>query len=247
MSGPSAAQLTLQQDQLDFYQQGMSEATTAFGEQQDLLAQMEAVYDPILAKGPNQPGFSASESNALNAEAVQGTATNYAGAARAVNEQEAAEGGGNNPLPSGGEEEARAQVANAAAGQESSEESQITEANYAAGRQEFEEAGQALSTASGQLNPAGYITATNTAGENAEKTANQINQEKNSWEAPVLGALGSLGAAGLNKIGSGSGSSPSSSSSAGYPSTGSGTSGGSPQGPSGGTSPGGGQMGGGGS
>lgn len=203
MSGPSAQQLTLQQDQLEFYQQGMQESQTAFGEQQDLLAQMNAVYGPILAKGPNQPGFSTSEENALNAEAVEGTATNYASAARGVNEQEAAEGGGNNPLPSGGEEQARAQVAEAAAGQESSEESQIEQANYAAGEQQFEQAGQALATASGQLNPAGYINATTGAGSEAEKTANQINQEKNSWEAPVLGALGGLG----SKLGSGGGGS----------------------------------------
>ena len=209
MSGPSSAQLTLQQDQLAFYQQGMQESQTAFGEQQDLLAQMNAVYGPILAKGPNQPGFSTSEENALNAEAVEGTATNYASAARGVNEQEAAEGGGNNPLPSGGEEQARAQVAEAAAGQESSEESQIEQANYAAGEQQFEQAGQALATASGQLNPAGYINATTGAGSEAEKTANQINQEKNSWMAPVLGALGSLG----SKLGSGGGSSDSSDSS----------------------------------
>lgn len=209
MSGPSSAQLTLQQDQLAFYQQGMQESQTAFGEQQDLLAQMNAVYGPILAKGPNQPGFSTSEENALNAEAVEGTATNYASAARGVNEQEAAEGGGNNPLPSGGEEQARAQVAEAAAGQESSEESQIEQANYAAGEQQFEQAGQALATASGQLNPAGYINATTGAGSEAEKTANQINQEKNAWMAPVLGALGSLG----SKLGSGGGSSDSSDSS----------------------------------
>lgn len=240
MSGPSSAQLTLQQDQLAFYQQGMQESQTAFGEQQDLLAQMNAVYGPILAKGPNQPGFSTSEENALNAEAVEGTATNYASAARGVNEQEAAEGGGNNPLPSGGEEQARAQVAEAAAGQESSEESQIEQANYAAGEQQFEQAGQALATASGQLNPAGYINATTGAGSEAEKTANQINQEKNSWMAPVLGALGGIGSALINKIpsGSGSGSGSGSSANSGYPTTGtSGTPGGGSPGSQGGGSP----------
>src|SRR5271156_1227843 len=136
MSGPSSQQLTLQQDQLDFYQQGVQEATANYGEQQDLLAQMEAVYNPILAKGPNAPGFSPAEQAALDAQAIQGTAGNYTQAARAVGENVAAEGGGNNPLPAGGGTELKAQVAEKAAADESAQQQEILQASYATGEKE---------------------------------------------------------------------------------------------------------------
>lgn len=181
-----------------FYQQGMQESSTTFGEQQALLQQMEAVYNPILAKGPNQEGFSTAEKNTLDAQAVEGTAANYAGAAKAVNEQEAA-GGGNNPLPSGGEEQLKEEVATSAAGQESAEESQITQADYAQGYSEFQGATQALATASGELSPTSYENAATGAGSAAEQTANQINQEQNAWMAPVLGAVGAIGGAVVNE------------------------------------------------
>jgi hypothetical protein len=205
MSGPSAQQIQLEDEQQQFYQQGMQEATANYGEQQDLLAQMEAVYNPILAKGPNQPGFSPAEQAALDAQAEQGTAANYSQAARAVGENIAAEGGGNNPLPAGGGTQLKEEVGESAAGQESAEEEQILQASYATGEKEFENAGSELTAASNELNPSGYETAATGEGSAAETTANQINQEKNSWMAPVLGALGSIGSGAMSKLGSGGG------------------------------------------
>jgi len=194
MSGPSAAQQQLSEEQNAFYQQATQEAATTFSEQQGLLKQMEAVYDPILAKGPNQEGFSTEEENNLNAQAVEGTATNYAAGARAVGEHEAAQGGGSTAAPTGAANELQEEVASRAASQESGEESQITQANYAQGYAEFQGATNALAMASGELNPVGYEGAATSAGSAAETTMNQINQEENSWEAPVLGAVGAIGA-----------------------------------------------------
>jgi hypothetical protein len=195
VSGPSATQIQLQQEQAQFYQEGMQESRTAFAEDQDLLKQMEAVYSPILVKGPNTNAFAGEEQTALDAQAIQGTATSYTQASRAVGEHEAAEGGGDNPLPSGAGEQAKEQVANTAAGVESAEEEQVLAAGYSAGEHEFEEAGSALSTASGQLSPTSYENAATGAGSAAETTANQINQEENSWMAPVLGAVGAVAGA----------------------------------------------------
>jgi hypothetical protein len=195
VSGPSATQIQLQQEQAQFYQEGMQESQTAFAEDQGLLKQVEAVYSPILAKGPNTNAFAGEEQTALDAQAIQGTATSYTQASRAVGEHEAAEGGGDNPLPSGAGEQAKEQVANTAAGVESAEEEQVLAAGYSAGEHEFEEAGSALSTASGQLSPTSYENAATGAGSAAETTANQINQEENSWMAPVLGAVGAVAGA----------------------------------------------------
>ena len=76
MCGATAAQTNLQNEQAQFYQTANQEAAQTYGEDQALLQQMQSVYAPILAKGPNQEGFSAAETQDLNSQAVEGTAEN---------------------------------------------------------------------------------------------------------------------------------------------------------------------------
>lgn len=194
MSGPSSAQISLQGEQMQFYQEAMQESQAAFGEQQDLLKQMESVYQPILNRGPNQNAFAGEEQTALDARAIEGTAEAYSSAGRAVAEQVAGQGG-DNPLPSGEGTELKEEVATSAAREQATEENQIEQAGYSEGLQEWEQAGSALATASGQLSPASYEGEATGAGNAAESTANQINQEENSWLQPVLGAVGAIGGA----------------------------------------------------
>ena len=195
MSGPTAAQTNLQNEQAAFYQQATQNANTTFGEDQQLLQQLQSIYDPILAKGPDQEGYSQDELNDLNAQAVEGTAENYQGAAKAVNENLAAQGGGNISLPNGGADQLKEEVAASSAQQESSEENQIKQADYAQGYNEFQTATGALEDVSGQLNPTAYEGAATSAGSAEGVTANQIATENNSWENAVLGAAGSIGSA----------------------------------------------------
>lgn len=194
MSGPSAQQVQLGDEQSQFYQQGMQESQSAFSEQQSLLAEMEKIYQPILNRGPNAEGFSDAEKENLDSQAEEGTASNYSKAAKAVGENIAA-GSGDNPLPSGSGEQLKEEVAQSAAGQESQEESQILGADYAEGEHQFEDAGNALANVSGQLNPVAYESGATGAGSAAETTEKDINAESNSWETAVLGAAGSLGSA----------------------------------------------------
>jgi hypothetical protein len=193
MSGPSSTQIELQHEQAEFYKQGAAESRTTFAEDQDLLKQMEAVYKPILAKGPNQRGFSDEQRSSLNSQAVEGTARNYSQAARAVNENLATEGGDENPLQSGGEDQLREEVAMSAASEQSREQQQIVQADYAEGEHQFEHAGAELAAASGRLSPTSYENAATGAGSAAEKTASDIVSEENSWIAPVMGAIGAVG------------------------------------------------------
>jgi hypothetical protein len=195
VSGPSAAQENLSDEQAAFYQQATTQSQQTYAEDQKLQQQFAAIYDPILAKGPNQQGFSTQELQGLDAQAVEGTAENYQGAAKAVNEHLAAEGGGSNPLPSGASAELQEEVANSAAGQESSEENQINQANYAQGYSEFEGATGALESEEGNLNPVGYENAATGAGSAAESTMKDINAESDSWENAAIGAAGSIGGA----------------------------------------------------
>lgn len=193
MSGPSSSQIQLQDEQTQFYKQGADESRVTFAEDQDLLKQMEAVYKPILAKGPGQRGFSDEQRSSLDSQAIEGTARNYSQAARAVNENLATQGGDENPMQSGGEEQLREEVAMSAASEQSREQQQIVQADYAEGEHQFENAGAELAAASGRLSPTSYENAATSAGSAAEKTASDIVSEENSWIAPVMGAIGAVG------------------------------------------------------
>lgn len=178
--------------QTDFYKQAQAEANTAFQEQQGMIAQFQSIYDPILAAGPNQKGFSAAEEENLNAQTVEGTAENYAGALKALNKNLAAEGGGNIDLTSGQQTQLRAELAASSAGEQSKEETQVQEQDYAAGREEFNQASSALAQVSNELSPTGYMNAATGAGNAAESTLSSIAQEQESWRSAALGAVGSM-------------------------------------------------------
>lgn len=195
MCGASSQQNQVESEQNEFYQQAIQEQSQVYGEDQQILQYMSGIYEPILAKGPNQQGFSTTQLNSLNTTAVEGTAQNYSQAAKAVGEQTAAEGGGDTYLPSGGTAQLKGEVATAAAGQESSEENQIQQADYQQGYNEWQSAAQGLSTVAGDLNPVGYSGAATSAGSATSSTANQIAEENNSWINAALGAAGSVGGA----------------------------------------------------
>jgi hypothetical protein len=74
MCGATGAQQQLESEQAAFYQEATAQSTIAFSQSQQLQAQIKSIYDPILAAGPSQEGFSPGEKEALDAEAVEGTA-----------------------------------------------------------------------------------------------------------------------------------------------------------------------------
>lgn len=193
MCGASDEQKQLDQEQTEFYNQAMQQQSQVYGEDQQILQAMTGIYEPILAAGPNQQGFSAAEKNSLDTQAIEGTAQNYQGAAKAVNEQIASEGGGNTYLPSGAATQLKAETAAASAQQESSEEQQITQADYQQGYNEWQQAASGLSGVASELNPVGYSGAATGAGSAAATTANQIAEENNSWINAAIGAAGAVG------------------------------------------------------
>jgi hypothetical protein len=190
MCGSTAAQDQLQGEQLQAYQQAQQLTAEQYANQQALYAPMAAQFQSILTRGPNAKGFSDEEEQHLDAQAVEGTAENYEGAAKAVNENLAAEGGGSNPLPSGGQTQLKEQVATSSAQEESREEEQIQQADYSQGYNEWENAGAGLETIAAGENPLGYEGAATSSGSAAGTTAEQIAEEENSWENAAIGAVG---------------------------------------------------------
>jgi hypothetical protein len=200
MCGPSAAQEQLQSSQAQFYDQLRQQDSTQYGEDQAILTQMQSVYAPILAAGPDQFGFTQAESNDLNTQATEGVATNYANAGKALREEQASEGGGNSYLPSGVNEQEKEQLAESASGQQSTEQQQIRQAGYQQGYNKFVQASSALQGTAALLNPNGAANAANAAGSAEGTTAAQIAAENESWMAPLAGAVGAVGGAATAKF-----------------------------------------------
>lgn len=193
MCGATGAQQQLQEEDIQTLQQYDQEQQTQYANQTALYAQVNSVLAPILKAGPNQQGFSTPELNDLNAQAVEGTAENYSAAAKAVNENLAAEGGGNAPITTGGQAQLKQEVAEGAAQSESQQETQIQQADYQTGQQNFQNAEEGeMAVASGE-NPLGYANAVTSSENAAGNEANAVASEDNSWISAALGAAGAIG------------------------------------------------------
>lgn len=195
MCGSTGAQNTLQQEQLDAYKEAQQLTAEQYANQQAIFKPMADQFESIFKLGPSQEGFSDAETNDLNAQAVAGTATNYAQAAKAVGESLAAEGGGNDLISTGGSAQLKAEVAESAARSESQQLSQIKQANYQQGYNQWLNAGQGLEAIASGENPLGYQSGATESGKAAGTTANQIAEENNSWINAALGAAGAIGGA----------------------------------------------------
>jgi hypothetical protein len=110
-----------------------------------------------------------------------------------VNENLAAQGGGNELIGSGGAAQLKAETAQSAAGELSREQTQIKEADYEQGYKQWMNAGAGLESIAAGENPLGYEGAATSAGGAAGTTADQIAQQQNSWINAALGAAGAIG------------------------------------------------------
>jgi hypothetical protein len=197
MCGSSGQQQQISDSQQQMYQTLNQNYATTFGQDQAITSALTAQFQPILAAGPNQQGFSPGETQTLNTAATENIAQNYAQAQKATAQQLAARGGGNTLLPSSVSANILAQGTNSAAAQRASAQNTIQQASYAQGYKNWNQAASVLSNTAGLINPLGYAGASTGAGTAAATTANQIASQQNSiWNA-AIGALGSVGGAAL--------------------------------------------------
>lgn len=189
----SGSQSTIQSEQIQQYQQMQEMTASEYADQQGVLGAMQPMFESIFEAGPDQEGMSAGEKENLTSQAVSGTAANFQRAATAVGNETGAEGGGNLSVPSGATTQLQEELGSSAAGEESKEETQIGEADYQQGRQNWEQAASGLFSIASQDNPLGYASATTQSGSAAETTANQIQEENDSWENAAIGAAGAIG------------------------------------------------------
>jgi len=205
----SDAQNQIQQEDIQTMQDYNAKQKQQYVNQTELYSQVKSVLDPILNAGPNQKGYSTDELNNLNAQAKEGTAENYSAAGKAVAENLAAEGGGENSLPNGAQLQLKQETANSAAQEESKEESEITSSDYQTGRENFTNAEQGEMAIAAGENPLGYANATTSAESTAGSEANAIASENTSWSNAAIGAAGAIGGGiatgGMSNLGKGEG------------------------------------------
>ena len=187
-------QTDLSNEQTAFYGQLQQQDAQNFGEFQSIMPQLTGPLEKVISGGPSQQGFSQGELNSLNTTATEGVAQNYASASKALKENQAAEGGGNTYLPSGVNSQEQESLLSSSAQQQSSEQQEIQQAGYAQGNANFNAATSALEGEQGEINPNATAGEATSGGTAAANTAGQIAQENESWEAPLIGAVGAVGA-----------------------------------------------------
>ena len=190
LKGPTTSQTQIAGAQANFFNTLSSSFNTMFAGQTGILQSLQSAFQPILAAGPNQFGFSPMELSVMKGQAVDTTAATFAANQAALNQALAARGGGTSFLPSGAQAQLQQQGYTAASQQESNLLNQITQAGYAQGRQNFLQAANVLGGAASMYNPTGFAGATTGAGQAAASTAGTIAQEKAA--ASPWGAIGGI-------------------------------------------------------
>lgn len=174
----------------------IGQAQQVFGNSSTVFNNLMSTFQPVVAAGPSQQGFSPTELSALNSQAITSVGQGYNNAKEALGDQLAGAGGGTSVLPGGVGIGVRDSLAENAANQTSSELNQITQADYATGRQNYLNAVQGEAAAPGVFGTsAGFAGEATGAGSSAANTANQIATQQNSWMQAVTGALGGVAGA----------------------------------------------------
>lgn len=192
MCGASQQQENLATSQSNFYNQLTSQYQTEFSQNQAILSNLTKTLTPIINAGPSQQGYSPEEIAALNAQATEGTAAGYRSTATAMNEQEAALGGGNSPITSAAQEQLQSTAMTNAENQLTNAKTGILQSGFQQGATNFANAtGQLVGAVGGTENPlSGAAGATTGAGSSAMTGATDVNNANNQWEG-LLGGLAS--------------------------------------------------------
>jgi hypothetical protein len=194
--GPSANAKANSNAQTAFYKQMTQEQATTFSEDQALYGDVLQQTLPILAKGPQQFGYS-DQLDQMLTSFIRSSGDKATANAVDATELAAKQTRGGSPAPAGADEEVRA-VAETL-GTQSTNTNLINEklSGFQAGNQQYTQALNALQGEQSQLDPSKYATATSGAGTSATGAINLADSERSKLLESVLGgvAQGALGVA----------------------------------------------------
>lgn len=210
MGGPSDQAKANEAAQTAFYDTMTQEQKAVFGESQGIFNMINGATSAILAKGPNQYGFTPEEDSLLRGQITAQGATATANAVNAT-ELAARQSRGGAPAPTGSDAAIQAE-AEVVGGQKTAQAlSEEKLAGYQAGRDLYSQALGALTGEQSLLNPVGTAGAATGAGQGATSAINLADSERSTLLQSLLGGLvqGGIGAAtgglgtAVSKIGSG--------------------------------------------
>lgn len=199
--GASSEEKSIFNMQRSAYTTLMDQAQQIFGASSKIFSDLTSAFEPILAAGKDQEGFSVPEKAALQSRAITQTGQAYKHAQQAAGERIAAAGGGQAVLPAGSTAALQARIASEGAGATAEQLSDIDLKSKELGRQNWLAAGQVLGGAPGVFNPAtGAAGAATQAGGAAAESGRSITQANNSWMNMVGGILGGIGGAAIGGL-----------------------------------------------
>ena len=190
--GPSQQQEALAGQETAFSNLLQSNYNTNFGAQSAELQKLNNTFTPIAQAGPDQQGFGPQELAALNTQAGEGIAANYAKAQQSLNTNLSAQGGGNEFLPTGAQSQLKSSLATAGANELSNAQIGITEANYNQGRTNYNNATSGLNALAQEYNPNAIAGETTSANQGAFGEETKIQDMKNQEVASIAGGITSL-------------------------------------------------------
>jgi hypothetical protein len=180
--------------QLAAYQTAIGQAGQIFGNSSSVFNDLMSSFSPVVAAGPNQPGYSQGQLQNLQSQAITQSGQAYQNAAQAAGERSAASAGGTQFLPSGANAAVQGNIAAQGASQTAGELSNINTNNAAIGRQNWLSAAGVLSGAPSVFNPSTSATGASTGAGQAAIGGAQSNfntqnslQQQNNWWPPLVG------------------------------------------------------------
>jgi len=199
MGGTSAAASANEKAQTEFYQQMTQEQEQEFGSNTAITAALTKAWEPILAAGPGQLGFTPAENTALRTEITDTGQQATSSAVNATELQLKQAGGGANVLPTGAGE-ALTEDATVLGNQGTAEAlNQETAADYAQGLTNFNNAASVLSGTASLENPVGYAGAATGAGSSATNAIQLADSEGSQLLNTILGGVAG-GVANIPKV-----------------------------------------------
>lgn len=191
MCGASSDQKQIAQEQKQNFQTLSDQAGQVFGAGSQVFKDLTSAFEPVLAAGQGQSGYTPAELATLKSQAITQTGQQYRNASAAAGERAAAAGGGNALLPSGTQAGIQGNIAAAGANATSNALTGIDVQNAELGRQNWLQAASILGGAPGVFNPATSAAGASTAaGSDAMSGANAVQAANRQWVGDVTGVLG---------------------------------------------------------
>lgn len=197
MCGPSQQETIAQGSQQSLAMSMEADFQKRFAGQDQLLQNLNNSLTPIVAAGPEQQGFSASELAAKNTQAINSSAAANRNARQSAGNAIAGQNNSSG-LESGIHRAIEAGIGSEAANQLASEQNNITQQNYDVGRSNYRTAVAGSQALAGQYDPTAFSSGAKSGLDSSFSMADRINTQQQAKGKAIAGGLSSLAKSALS-------------------------------------------------